>query len=74
LEQEVPLEQLSDIKAKSIVEWIANDRVRRSIVKHFRQFLMTYVDDHGASVYGQRIRNLGESPSFLHNLENLSSC
>ena len=74
LEQEVPLEQLSDIKAKSIVEWIANDRVRRSIVKHFRQFLMTYVDDHGASVYGQRIRNLGESPSFPHNLENLSSC
>lgn len=65
LEQEVPLEQLSDIKAKSIVEWIANDRVRRSIVKHFRQFLMTYVDDHGASVYGQRIRNLGESESFL---------
>jgi DNA replication licensing factor MCM2 len=65
LEKEVPLEQLSDIKAKSIVEWIANDRVRRSIVKHFRQFLMTYVDDHGASVYGQRIRNLGESESFL---------
>jgi hypothetical protein len=22
---------------------------------------MTYVDGHGASVYGQRIRNLGES-------------
>jgi DNA replication licensing factor MCM2 len=55
------LEQLSDIKAKSIVEWIAHDRVRRSIVRHFRQFLMTYVDDHGASVYGQRIRHLGES-------------
>jgi DNA replication licensing factor MCM2 len=65
LEKEVPLEQLSDIKAKSIVEWIAIDRVRRSIVKHFRQFLMTYVDDHGASVYGQRIRNLGESTSSL---------
>ena len=59
--QEIPLEQLSDIKAKSIVEWIANDRVRRSIVKHFRQFLMTYVDENGNSVYGQRIRNLGES-------------
>lgn len=70
LEQEVPLEQLSDIKAKSIVEWIANDRVRRSIVKHFRQFLMTYVDDHGASVYGQRIRNLGESTSF-HTLQEI---
>ncbi|KAJ3748829.1 MCM-domain-containing protein [Lentinula detonsa] len=63
LEDELPLEQLSDIKAKSIVEWIANPRVRRSIVKHFRQFLMTYVDEVGASVYGQRIRNLGENNS-----------
>ncbi|TFY52185.1 hypothetical protein EVJ58_g10154 [Rhodofomes roseus] len=62
-EDEIPLEQLSDIKAKSIVEWIANERVRRSIIRHFRQFLMTYVDDHGASVYGQRIRNLGENNS-----------
>lgn len=46
------------------MEWIATDRVRRSIVKHFRNFLMTYIDDHGASVYGQRIRNLGESEAF----------
>ena len=59
------MEQLTDIKAKSIVEWIAHDRVRRTIVKHFRQFLMTYVDEHGASVYGQRIRNLGESELLL---------
>jgi DNA replication licensing factor MCM2 len=59
--QEIPAEQLGDIKAKSIVEWIANDRVRNGIIRHFRQFLMTYVDEHGASVYGQRIRNLGES-------------
>jgi DNA replication licensing factor MCM2 len=75
LEQEVPLEQLSDIKAKSIIEWIANDRVRRSIIKHFRQFLMTYVDDHGASVYGQRIRNLGESTCFLafHKIGSLNT-
>ncbi|EMD37775.1 hypothetical protein CERSUDRAFT_105677 [Gelatoporia subvermispora B] len=63
IEDELPLEQLSDIKAKSIVEWIANERVRRSIVRHFRHFLMTYVDEHGASVYGQRIRNLGENNS-----------
>ncbi|KAF6760260.1 MCM-domain-containing protein [Ephemerocybe angulata] len=63
IEDEIPLEQLGDIKAKSIVEWIANDRVRRSIVKHFRLFLMTYVDENGTSVYGQRIRNLGETNS-----------
>ncbi|KAF9566691.1 MCM-domain-containing protein [Agrocybe pediades] len=62
-EDEIPLEQLSDIKAKSIAEWITNDRVRRSIVRHFRHFLMTHVDEHGASVYGQRIKNLGETNS-----------
>ncbi|CAK5281579.1 unnamed protein product [Mycena citricolor] len=61
VEGEIPLEQLSDIKAKSIVEWIANDVVRRTIVKHFRLFLTTYTDDHGNSVYGQRIRALGEN-------------
>lgn len=26
---------------------------------------MTYVDDHGASVYGQRIRTLGESKRLI---------
>ncbi|KAL1942774.1 hypothetical protein VTO73DRAFT_5014 [Trametes versicolor] len=72
VDDELPLEQLSDIKAKSIAEWIANERVRRSIVRHFRQFLMTYVDENGASVYGQRIRHLGENNaeslevSYLH--------
>lgn len=55
------MEQLGDIKAKSIVEWIVTERVRRSIVKHFRDFLVTYVDQHDNSVYGERIRNLGES-------------
>ncbi|KAI0717265.1 MCM-domain-containing protein [Cerioporus squamosus] len=76
IDDELPLEQLSDIKAKSIAEWIANERVRRSIVRHFRQFLMTYVDEHGASVYGQRIRQLGENNSeslevsYLHLAES----
>ncbi|PBK74444.1 MCM-domain-containing protein [Armillaria solidipes] len=72
IEDELPVEQLSDIKAKSIVEWIANERVRRSIIRHFRHFLMTYVDESGSSVYGARIRNLGETNaeslevSYLH--------
>ena len=34
---------------------------------------MTYVDDHGASVYGQRIRNLGESSSSLYVLSDLGA-
>jgi DNA replication licensing factor MCM2 len=72
LEREVPLEQLSDIKAKSIVEWIASNRVRWSIVKHFCQFLMTCIDHHGALVYGQCICNLGQSESFLFILQRFS--
>ena len=60
-ELELPLEQLSDIKANSIKEWIETESVRRTIMREFRNFLMTYVDEQGTSVYGQRIKALGES-------------
>ena len=55
------LEHLGDVKAASIAEWVSYDGVRRAIQKHFRSFLMTYVDENGHSVYGQRIKHLGES-------------
>lgn len=61
VEAELPLEQLHDIKANSIAEWIAVDRVRRSISKHFKTFLMSYTDEQGNSVHYPLIRNLGES-------------
>lgn len=60
LDDELPLEDLGDIKADSIAEWIATDAVQRSIKKHFKDFLLTYVDDHAHSVYGERILHLGE--------------
>lgn len=63
VEAEMPLEQLHDIKANSIAEWVAIDRVRRSIAKHFRHFLTSYTDENGASVHYPLIRNLGESAS-----------
>jgi len=69
---ELPLEQLSDIKADSIASWVATENVRRTIVREFRHFLVTYVDEQGVSVYGQRIKTLGEMNlesleiSFLH--------
>lgn len=69
---ELPLEQLSDIKADSIASWVATENVRRAIVREFRHFLVTYVDEQGVSVYGQRIKALGElnleslEVSFLH--------
>lgn len=59
-DDEIPLEHLGDIKANSIAEWVATDGVKKSIEKNFRSFLLTYVDDQGNSVYGERIKNLGE--------------
>jgi len=59
---ELPVEELSDIKANSLSEWIATPRVRKALENQFRRFLLTYVDDEsGKSVYGERIRILGES-------------
>ncbi|CAH7690885.1 minichromosome maintenance protein 2 [Phakopsora pachyrhizi] len=71
-EDELPLEQLSDIKSNSLKEWVEVPSVRRTIMRAFKDFLMTYVDENGTSVYGQRIKALGEvnseslEVSFLH--------
>ena len=71
--QEIPLEDLSDVKANSIAEWIATESVRRSIEKHFRHFLLSYVDEHGTSVYGQRIKTLGESEYHIESDDRYSN-
>ena len=62
-EKEMSLEHLGDVKAATIAEWVAIDAVRRAIQKHFKSFLMTFTDEHGTSVYGQRIKHLGEGQS-----------
>ncbi|CCA73696.1 probable DNA replication licensing factor (nimQ) [Serendipita indica DSM 11827] len=61
IEDTIPLEHLSDIKANSIAEWIATPSVQRSIEQHFRHFLLSYRDEAGSSVYGERIKDLGET-------------
>lgn len=63
MEEDMPLESLADIKANSISEWISFESVRRGIMREFKLFLMTYLDEHGNSVYGQRIKTLGEMNS-----------
>jgi DNA replication licensing factor MCM2 len=57
---DLPLEQLGDVKTDSIASWVATDNVRRTIKREFRNFLVTYVDEQGVSVYGARIKTLGE--------------
>jgi DNA replication licensing factor MCM2 len=59
-DEEMSLEHLGDVKTATIAEWIDVDIVRNAIQKHFRSFLMTFTDANGGSVYGQRIKALGE--------------
>ena len=61
----MPLEHLGDIKANSIAEWVTMPAVQRAIQRHFKHFLMTWVDENGQSVYGQRIKQLGEGESGI---------
>lgn len=58
--EELSLESLSDIKAPSITEWILQPAVSRSIARELKSFLLEYTDEKGRSVYGARIRSLGE--------------
>ncbi|RMZ77593.1 hypothetical protein DV737_g4243, partial [Chaetothyriales sp. CBS 132003] len=60
MDEELTLDSLNDIKAASITEWITLPAVARTIAREFRSFLTEYTDDHANSVYGTRIRTLGE--------------
>ncbi|KAG5439766.1 hypothetical protein PCANB_000048 [Pneumocystis canis] len=73
---ELTLDALLDIKADSMSEWILTESVQRTISREFRTFLLEYTDDKGTSVYGNRIRTLGEINSesleinYTHLLES----
>jgi len=64
-EDELPLEQLSNIKSNSLREWIDVPAVSRPIMCALKDLLMTYVDKNGTSVYGQRIKKLGEDSKAI---------
>ena len=64
--EELSLEAIADVKAESMSEWINTPAVRRTIASEFKSFLLEYTDDHGTSVYGQRIKSMG-----LRNEESL---
>lgn len=60
MEEELPLEALGDIKAPSVAEWVNQPAVIRTVQREFKSFLTEYIDANGESVYGNRIRTLGE--------------
>lgn len=55
------LDDLRNMKHASMIDWIDQEAPRRTIKREFKDFLLTYVDEHGTSVYGERIKDMGES-------------
>jgi DNA replication licensing factor MCM2 len=74
MEEELSLEALQDVKAASLAEWISQPSVQRSIKREFKTFLTEHTDESGSSVYGNRIRTLGEinAESLEVSYEHLS--
>lgn len=60
MEEELSLETLQDVKASCLTDWVAQPAVYRTIFREFKSFLTEYTDEHGTSVYGTRVRTLGE--------------
>ena len=60
MDEELSLEALGDVKAPNLTEWISIAPVQRTIKREFKAFLTSYIDASGSSVYGNRIRTLGE--------------
>jgi DNA replication licensing factor MCM2 len=60
MDEELSLETLQDVKASSLNDWIVQPSVRRTIFREFKSFLTEYTDENGISVYGTRVRTLGE--------------
>ncbi|KAJ2854044.1 MCM DNA helicase complex subunit [Coemansia erecta] len=58
-ERAMTLEDLKDMKGRTVAAWVSESGPRQTIAREFRRFLLSYVDDNGASVYGERIRQLG---------------
>jgi DNA replication licensing factor MCM2 len=73
--EELSAESLNDVKASNLTEWIVQPAVHRAITREFKSFLTEFVDDSGISVYGVRIRTLGEinAESLEVDWDHLSS-
>ncbi|OJZ82313.1 hypothetical protein ASPFODRAFT_197094 [Aspergillus luchuensis CBS 106.47] len=73
--EELSLEELTDVKASNLTDWVLQPQVLRSIYREFKSFLTEYTDPAGASVYGNKIKTLGEvnsaslEVSYAHLLE-----
>ncbi|PLB53395.1 MCM-domain-containing protein [Aspergillus steynii IBT 23096] len=58
--EELSLTEMLDVKATNVTDWVLQPQVLRSIYSQFKTFLTEYIDASGASVYGDKIKLLGE--------------
>ena len=52
------IENLEDMKGHSVREWVSLAAPRFEIKNRFKQFLKTFVDDQGKSVYREKIQQM----------------
>ena len=77
--EELTLEEVVDVKANNLSDWIVQPHVLRTIYREFKAFLTEFTDPAGTSVYGNRIKTLGEinsaslDVSYAHLSESKSA-
>ena len=59
------IENLEDMKGHSVREWVSMLQPRTEIYNRFKNFLRTFVDDKGHSLYKEKIRQMVEGKSFI---------
>lgn len=77
VDNEIPapsLESLKDIKGHSLEEWIVMEGPRQAIKREFHDFLTTFINEKGESVYGQKMKEMCEAngESLEISFEHLS--
>lgn len=60
MDEELSLEALRDVKSSNITDWVSQTNVQKSVKREFKSFLTEFVDENDMSVYGNRIKTLGE--------------
>ena len=58
------IENLEDMKGHSVREWVSMVAPRLEIKNRFKQFLKTFVDEQGKSVYREKIQQMCQGISF----------
>ena len=54
------IENLEDMKGHSVKEWVSMLAPRTEVYNRFKNFLRTFVDDHGSNLFKEKIRQMVE--------------